>query len=129
VTRLDASCATPRVPVGARAVAILLAMVLVAGCVSQGGQLPVGTAAPELELLEAGRLDIPGDCRPRAGAVYRASFTVMPDGRVTGVEPEPGPRCVREALSRWVNGFRYRPLPEPASATIDWMAVEARRGS
>ncbi len=128
MTRLDASCTAPRAPVGALAGAILLAAVLVVGCVSPGVQVPSRTVAPELELLSAGRLDLPGECRPPAGAVYRARFIVMPDGRVAAVEPESGPRCVQEALSRWVNGFRYRPLAEPASATIDWMAVEARRG-
>lgn len=129
MTRLDASCTAPRAPVGALAGAVLLSAVLVAGCVSPGVQAPAVTVTPELELLSAGRLDLPGECRPPAGAVYRARFVVLPDGRVAAVEPEPGPRCIQEALSRWVKGFRYRPLAAPASATIDWMAVEAPRGS
>jgi hypothetical protein len=87
-----------------------------------------GPAAPELRLVAAGELSLPGGCEPSSGAVYRVSYVVAPDGRVAGVASDSGVGCVQDALRRWVESFQYAPLAGPLPATIDWMAVTAARG-
>lgn len=108
---------------------LLACVVLLAGCASQPDQAPsLRPPVPELQLLEAGVLEIPRDCEPARGTVYRTSFTVQADGRVSAVVSDSGPGCVQDALRRWVATFRYRPLAEPLPATLDWLDVTARRG-
>jgi hypothetical protein len=103
----------------------LTAGLLLGGCVStQPGRPP----APELQLLEAGTLQVPPDCNPESGAVYRTAFVVQPDGRVNSVASESGEGCVQQALRDWVSTFRYGPVDEPTAAVLDWMGVSAARG-
>lgn len=104
---------------------VLAAGLLLAGCVSTPAVSP---PAPDLQLLEAGTLEIPPDCEPARGAVYRIAFLVQPDGRVDAVASESGSGCVQEALRQWVATFRYRPVAEPTAAVLDWMGVSAARG-
>jgi outer membrane murein-binding lipoprotein Lpp len=104
---------------------VLAAGVLLAGCVSTSAVFP---PAPDLQLLEAGALEIPSDCEPARGTVYRTAFLVQPDGRVDAVASESGSGCVQEALRQWVATFRYRPVAEPTAAVLDWMGVSAARG-
>lgn len=103
----------------------LTASLLIAGCVSTRVGSP---PAPELQLLEAGTLEIPPGCEPAGGAVFRTTFVVQPDGRVGAVAAESGEGCVQEALRQWVSTFRYRPVDEPTTAVLDWMGVTAARG-
>ena len=104
-----------------------LVIVLLAGCASAPGtKQPPG---PELQLLSADVLALPSGCEPAGGKVYRTRYVVQPDGRVTGATPESGTGCVQDALQRWVETFQYRPLAGPVPATLDWMAVTARRGT
>ena len=99
---------------------------LLAGCTAPPARGPL--PPPDLELLGAGRLELPSDCEPRGGEVYRTSFLVQPDGRPSAVVSESGPGCVQEALRRWVSTFEYRPVAETKPGTLDWMSVTARRG-
>jgi hypothetical protein len=99
--------------------------VLLGGCVSTQPALP---PAPELQLVDAGTLQVPPDCDPESGAVYRTAFVVRPDGRVESVASESGEGCVQQALREWVSTFRYRPVDEPTAAVLDWMSVTAARG-
>lgn len=111
---------------GLRMAAVAVAAgLLLAGCVATR---PATAPAPELQLLEAGSLEIPPDCEPTPGAVYRTAFVVQPDGRVAGVASESGSGCVQEALRQWVATFRYRPVDEPTTAVLDWLGVTAARG-
>lgn len=104
-----------------------LGMVLLAGCAAVlGTQSP---PEPELQLQSADVLALPGNCEPTDGKVYRTGYVVQPDGRVVGATPESGAGCVQDALLRWVESFQYRPLAGPVPATLDWMAVTARRGT
>ena len=84
--------------------------------------------APELQLLEAGTLQLPPGCEPGHGVVYRTAFVVQTDGRVEAVASESGSGCVQEAVSRWVATFQYRPVAAPTAAVLDWMGVTATRG-
>lgn len=110
-------------PVGSASVLVLL---LLSGCASP----PVATHAPppDLQFASSGALDLPRDCEPVAGAVYRTNYLVRPDGQVVEASPASGTGCVQEALRRWVESFRYLPLAGPVTATIDWMAVTGSRG-
>jgi len=109
---------------------LLACVVLLAGCASQPDQAPsLRPPVRELQLLDAGMLEIPRGCEPAHGTVYRTSFTVQTDGRVTAVVSDSGPGCVQDALRRWVATFRYRPVAGALPATIDWLDVTARRGS
>jgi hypothetical protein len=104
-----------------------LCMVLLAGCAATPGTKP--PSEPELQLLSAGALALPDDCEPIGGRVYRTRYVVQPDGRVAGATPESGTGCVQDALLHWVETFQYRPLAAPVPATLDWLAVTARRGT
>lgn len=88
------------------------------------GEVP-GVQPPRL--LSAGTLELPHDCSVTPGAVYRADFVVGPDGDVDSVSPGMGPQCARDALAEWIRTFRYEPGASSSAATIDWMAVVARR--
>jgi len=98
---------------------------LLAGCISTR---PATPPAPALQLIEAGTLEIPPDCEPVRGTVYRTAYVVQPDGRVAAVASESGSGCVQEALRQWVATFRYRPVDEPTTAVLDWLGVTAARG-
>ena len=110
---------------GRAAVTALCASLLLTACVLTPTDVPV---APELQLVAAGQLSLPGGCEPSPGSVYRVSYLVEPDGRVAGAASDSGAGCVQDALRNWVESFQYAPLAGPRPATIDWMAVTAARG-
>jgi hypothetical protein len=68
------------------------------------------------------------ECKPEPGRVYRAEFTVRPDGAVSDIHATGDAACARDALARWISSFRYEARQAPASTVVDWMLVEARRG-
>lgn len=110
-------------------VVAFLVLALVAGCALQPAAGPgPGAVPPALELLELGDLQVPAGCEPAEARVYRTSFVVRADGRVSGVTPESGAGCVENALAKWVSTYRYAPVPQDVPAVVDWMAVTARRG-
>ncbi len=127
-------CLGSRIVPGRSGTSFVLAgalLLVIAGCVSSPtDQRPVAQppAAPEPLLLNTGPLDIPADCRPARGAVYRTSYLVQPDGRVAGAASESGEGCVQDALRRWVYTFEYRPAGSSTPTVLDWMAVTASRG-
>jgi hypothetical protein len=84
--------------------------------------------APSPQLVGSAALDLPGDCQPEPGVVYRTTYTVQPDGQVSGIASAPGARCVQDALGSWVSTFRYRPGEVPVPQALDWMFVTASRG-
>ena len=104
-----------------------LVIVLLAGCASAPGAKP--PPEPELQLLSTDVLVLPSDCEPTGGRVYRTHYVVQTDGRVAGATPESGTGCTQDALLRWVETFQYRRVARPVPATLDWMAVTARRGT
>ena len=81
--------------------------------------IPAGGAAP---------LELPDDCEPARGQVYRTHYVVQPDGRVTEPRSSDGDGCVQQALRAWVSSFRYGPVDAEMPVVIDWIAVTATRG-
>ena len=125
---MNSTTSTPRV--WRTASGVLAGVVLLAGCASQTAQAPaMRPPVLELQLLDAGTLEIPRGCEPAHGKVYRTRFTVEADGGVAAIVSDSGPGCVQDALRRWVATFRYRPVTAPLPATLDWLDVPARRGS
>jgi len=116
---------TTRSQAGRAAATALCTGLLLTACVLMPSHAPV---APELQLVAAGELSLPGGCEPSPGSVYRVSYFVEPDGRVAGAASDSGAGCVQDALRYWVESFQYAPLAGPLPATIDWMAVTATRG-
>jgi hypothetical protein len=106
------------------AVAILLAL---GGCASVAPPVEAPPPAP-LHLLSAGALELPSECQPADGTVYRMNFVVETDGRVTGARAESGDGCVQDALRSWVSSFRYAPVRTAMPAVLDWLEVTASRG-
>jgi hypothetical protein len=83
---------------------------------------------PELNLVSSGEFALSDECKPEPGRVYRAEFTVRPDGAVSDIHATGDAACARDALARWISSFRYEARQAPASTVVDWMLVEARRG-
>ena len=109
------------------AVALGLVLLVAAGCT---GPTTVARApAPDFQLLESSSLQLASDCQPRAGEVYRAEFDVRPDGRVDNIRTTGNASCANEALEKWVASFRYNPRAATVETVVDWMLVEASRGS
>jgi len=100
--------------------------VLLAGCATTRDSRT--TAPPPPQLLSSAALDLPGDCAPPQGAIYRTRFVVQPDGGVAHAASESGDGCVQQALREWVSSFRYTPVADAVPMVIDWMEVTASRG-
>ncbi len=106
----------------------LTVLLLVAGCSPSSvrtspAQPPVASA----QLIDTGPLEIPNGCEPRPGAMYRTSFVVQPDGRVSDTVSESGDGCMQLALRQWVSTFAYQPMSEPTPTVFDWMCVTGSR--
>ena len=101
---------------------------LAAGCVSPTLRTPPAQppiAAPQL--VDTGPLEIPNGCEPRPGAIYRTSFVVQPDGRISDTVSESGDGCMQVVVRQWVSTFAYRPISEPTRTVFDWMCVTGSR--
>lgn len=106
---------------------LLAAVLALGGCASLTRPAASPPRAP-LELLSSGPLELPADCEPADGKVYRTNFIVETDGRVTAARSESGEGCVQQALRSWVSSFRYAPVGAAMPAVLDWLAVTASRG-
>jgi hypothetical protein len=100
-------------------------IVVLAGCATTSD---TRRAEPPPQLLSAAALELPRDCAPPRGAIYRTRFVVQPDGRVVEAASESGDGCVQQALREWVSSFRYTPVADALPMVIDWMEVTAPRG-
>jgi hypothetical protein len=106
------------------------ALALAAGC--QTAPPTAAVPPPPVQLLEAGRFDLPAACTVTPGRSYRMSYTVGTDGRtgrLGAITPGDAPTCLQAALEAWVSSFRYAPPAQPETVTADWMLVTASRGS
>lgn len=112
-------------PLSLRPVAVV-ALVALAGCSHNPVRDRAAVERPP-ELLSAGVLELPVDCKAEPGTVYRAEYLVGDGGAVDRVTNAEGPPCVQVALAGWVSTFRYAPRSTPAEATIDWMVTVARK--
>jgi hypothetical protein len=110
-------------------VVLTVAEVMASGCASLSEhKTPASLPPPPLQLISAGDLELPRDCRVRDGVVYRTNFVVGSDGRVAAIHPEPAPACLQTTLATWLGTIQYAPPGKAVATTIDWMGVTARRG-
>ena len=116
-------------PVVSRPVATTLAAcaIVIGGCASPPARQP-DIPRPSPELVDVGQFVMPQGCEPKTGTMYRTTFTVEPDGRVTGAQSDSGDGCVQRALREWVVTFIYRPIGIAAPVAFDWIEVKASRG-
>ncbi|MFL6578160.1 MAG: hypothetical protein ACJ8MR_16175 [Povalibacter sp.] len=82
---------------------------------------------PSLELIGTAPLALPASCSAQGSVIV--DFTVLADGRTSGIEPASAPSCVRDALTAWVASFRYVPPGSQTRTSVEWLLVEAKKGS
>lgn len=102
---------------------LLFAAVVLGGCQSAPTR---GPAAPSLQLIGSAPLVLADDCRVSGTVIVE--FTVLESGRVDTIRAGSDEPCVRQALTAWVESFRYSPPGRATPASIEWMVVTARRG-
>ncbi len=104
--------------------AVLVGAIALTGCQSTP---PVASKAPDLQLLESKPLVVAETCE--VGGSYFVEFTVLSDGRTGNIQAPPGPPCMQQALTAWVETFRYAPPGRQMPAGVEWMMVTGRKGS
>lgn len=57
------------------------------------------------------------------------AFTVNPNGLTSQIQPAAAPACLQQALTAWVASFRYSPPATQIATSVEWLLVEAQRGS
>ncbi len=89
---------------------------------------PVSTL-PEssLRLLHSQAIELPKDCRATGSVVV--DFTVLESGQTDDIRAGDAPECLQQALTAWVASFRYAPIGQRSPATVEWLLVEASKGS
>ena len=102
-------------------------LVAVGGCATLT-RAPAPPPPSPLQLLSAAPLELPANCEPADGKVYRTHFLVETNGRVTDARSDSDEGCVQRALRTWVSSFRYAPLATAQPTVFDWLAVTASRG-
>ena len=105
--------------------ALVAVAVALAGCETLPPAPDIGL--PPLRLLESTPLALPDAWV--AGGSYVVAFTVDANGRTGNIEAPPAPPCVQQALSAWVASFRYDPPGRTVPTAVEWLLVEAGRGS
>jgi hypothetical protein len=108
------------------AVPLIVWLLALGGCASLPREATVPLPPPAL--LSAAAFELPTDCEPATGTVYRTNYVVGTDGRVADAASPAGDGCVERALREWVTTFRYEPIDASMPAVIDWIAVTASRG-
>jgi len=98
---------------------------LLTACVLMPADAPV---APELQLVAAGQLALPGGCEPSPGSVYRVSYVVEPARSRRGRRLGLGRRMRTGRIAALGRIVSVCPLGRTLPATIDWIAVTAARG-
>lgn len=104
-----------------------LALGVVAACHAPPEVRPAPPASP-LQLLGSDPLRVPDTCR--AEGSFFVAFTVERNGTTRDIQqPAAAPQCLQQALTAWVASFRYSPQTGQVPAGIEWLQVEARKGS
>jgi len=80
-----------------------------------------------LELIRSGALEVPDACRAPGSVIV--DFTVLENGQTSGISPAAAPPCLQQALTAWVASFRYAPVAAQTRTSVEWLLVEAKRGS
>lgn len=84
-------------------------------------------APADLQLIGAKPLELPDGCSPDRSVLV--DFTVRRDGRTERIRPGDAPACVQQALTAWVASFRYSPPGIETTTSVEWLLVQAKRGS
>ena len=103
---------------------LMLAAVVLTACQTTPIDAP---PQPELQLVQSIPLELASDCS--ASGSFAVAFVVAPTGRAIDVKPADAPVCVQQALTAWVESFRYAPPGRAIPTTIEWMMVSAKRGT
>ena len=99
-----------------------------AACVAPATREGASPPPSPLQLVSAAPFDLPAGCVATGGLVYRTTFDVGTNGRVSN-PASTADGCVEAALRLWVATFQYQPLPERAAVAFDWLVVTAARGT
>lgn len=102
----------------------LIALGLV-GCQSTPTHIPAPPAQPQL--ISAAPLSLADSCRVD-GAVL-VEYTVLRNGQTANLDLESAPECARQALTAWVQSYRYAPQSADVATRFEWILVSAKRGS
>ncbi len=91
--------------------------------------VPEKSAFPQsdLKLIRSAPLQLPATCT--ATSSIAVDFTVLESGQTDNIRPAGGPECLQQALTAWVASFRYAPVTAEVPATVEWLLVEAKKGS
>lgn len=105
------------------------ALFLIVGAMALAGCQTTPTSAPAaaLQLIQSQPLVLAPDCR--ASGSFFVEFSVLSDGRTGRIQAPEGPTCVQQALTAWVNSFRYSPPGRDTPAGVEWMMVTAPKGT
>ena len=104
--------------------ALLAGAIALAGCESAPTVAP---RAPALRLLESKPLTMAETCEVRGS--HFVEFTVLSDGSTGNIQAPQGPPCMQQALTAWVETFRYAPPGRQTPTGVEWMMVTGRKGS
>jgi hypothetical protein len=89
--------------------------------------LPKTASPPTPQLIHSDALNVPDACHPTGSVIV--DFTVLENGATSDVALVTAPVCLQQALSAWVASFRYTPASAQMRTSIEWLLVEAKRGS
>lgn len=95
------------------------------GCQSTPTHVPAPPTQPQL--ISAAPLSIEDSCRVD-GAVL-VEYTVLRDGQTANVDLDSAPECAKQALTAWVQSYRYAPQSAEVATRFEWILVSAKRGS
>ena len=113
------------IPTTLRFLGIVTIAVVMSACQSIPAAGPV-TPAP-LQMIRSGELTLPDACEASGSVVV--AYTVYEDGQTGNIDVPAAPRCLQQALIQWVASFRYSPQATQVPATMEWLLVEAKKGS
>lgn len=81
----------------------------------------------DLKLIRSAPLQLPATCTATGSVVV--DFTVLESGQTDNIRPAQAPACLQQALTAWVASFRYAPVTTQTPSSVEWLLVEAKKGS
>lgn len=102
---------------------------LLAVCLAACQSVPERSVAPPapLQLIRSAPLALPAACAATTSIVV--DFTVLESGQTDEIRPAGGPECLQQALTAWVATFQYAPVQDRTRHSVEWLLVEAKKGS
>lgn len=106
-----------------RSVIVLSAALTVTACQTTAPR----AVPPALQLVNSQSLELPDACQATGSVIV--DFTVLRNGDTGNIRPAAAPECVQQALTAWVASFKYAPVTGDTSTSVEWLLVQARKGS